>query len=138
MADSIDKILEGRRQQTALPAAPKEEEGDRFYSALSSDVVDDPFLEIRFRDGFRLCLPYHDLVWFSYSPKGPDITLDFGSTSILIKGRGLAGELFDGLRLKRVMWIKEADTEMQDHDKNPVFISDISFESEEMASAAAE
>jgi len=43
----------------------------------------------------------------------------------------LAGELFDGLKQRRVMWIKEADLEMQDHEKNPVFISDIGFEPEE-------
>ena len=133
MGDSIDKILEGRRQQTAPPAAPKEDDGDKFYSVLGGDIVEDPFLELRFRDGFRLCLPYRDIVWFSYNPKGPEIAMDFGSTSIRIKGRGLAGELFDGLRLKRVVWIKEADNDMQDHDKNKVFISDIGFEPEEEA-----
>jgi hypothetical protein len=135
--DSIDKILENRRQQAAQPSAPKEEEGDKFYSILGGDVVDDPFLEFRFRDGFKLCLPYHDLVWFSYDPKAPDIKLDFGGTIISIKGRGLGGELFDGIKQKRVVWIKEADVEMQDHDKNTVFISDIGFEPEEKESASA-
>ena len=135
--DSIDKILENRRQQAAQPSAPKEEEGDKFYSILGGDVVDDPFLEFRFRDGFKLCLPYHDLVWFSFDPKTPDIKLDFGGTTISIKGRGLGEELFDGIKQKRVVWIKEADTEMQDHDKNAVFISDIGFEPEEKESASA-
>lgn len=138
MADSIDKILESRRQQTAQPPAPKEEDGDRFYSLLGADVVEDPFLELRFRDGFKLCLPYRDIVWVSYDPKGPDIKVDFGSTTVCIKGRGLDGELFNGLKQKRVVWIKEADTEMQDHDRNKVFIADIGFEPEEKASAPGE
>lgn len=138
MADSIDKILESRRHQTAQPAAPKEEDGDKFFSVLGGDVVEDPFLELRFRDGFKLCLPYRDVVWLSYDPKGPDIKVDFGSTTVCIKGRGLDGDLFTGLRQRRVVWIKEADTEMQDHDKNKVFIADIGFEPEEKASAPAE
>lgn len=89
MADSIDKILESRRQQAAQPAVPKDEEGDKFFSLLGGDVIDDPFLELRFRDGFKLCLPYRDVVWLSYDPKGPDIKVDFGSAMVCIKGRGL-------------------------------------------------
>jgi hypothetical protein len=138
MADSIDKVLEGRRQQNAQAATPKEDDGDKFFSLLGGDLVDDPFLELRFRDGFRLCLPYRDVVWFSYDPKGPDIKLDFGTTTVCIKGRGLGAELFDGLKARRVVWIKEADSEMQDHDQNKVFISDIGFEPEEKATAPAE
>src|SRR5450432_4186031 len=100
MAEAIDKVLESRRQQAAQP--PKESEDDKFYSFLGADVVDDPFLELRFRDGFKLCLPYRDVVWFSYDPKGPEIKLDFGSTTISIKGRGLDGEFFNGLKQKRI------------------------------------
>lgn len=137
MAESIHDILESR-QRTTQPTVPKEEEGDKFFSVLGGDVVEDPLLELRFRDGFRLCLPYRDVVWLSYDPKGPDIKLDFGSTTVCIKGRGLAGELFDGLKQKRVMWVKEADNEMQDHDKNQVFISDIGFEPEEKPPDAAD
>jgi hypothetical protein len=129
--NSIDKVLESRRQQAAQPPAPKEEEGDRFYSILGGDVVDDPFLEFRFRDGFKLCLPYRDVIWISYHPKEPEIKVDFGTVAISIKGRGLGDELFDGIKQKRVVWIKEADSEMQDHDKNKAFIEEISFEPEE-------
>ena len=125
--DSIDKILETRRQQ-AVPAAPQEAEGDKFYSVLGGDVVNDPLLEFRFRDGLKICFPYRDIIWLSHDPKGPAIQIDFGSMIINIKGRGLDGELFEGIRHRRVVWVKEADTEMQDHDKNPVFVEDIGFE----------
>ena len=64
--------------------------------------------------------------------------MDFGSTTMVIKGRGLAGSLFDGLKQKRVIWIQEANSDMQDHDKNKVFISDISFEREESEATPAE
>jgi hypothetical protein len=134
--NSIDKVLEKRRQE-AQPQAANEAEGDKFYSILGGDVVDDPFLEFRFRDGFKLCLPYRDVTWISYHPKEPEIKVDFGTVAISIKGRGLADELFDGIKQKRVVWIKEADSEMQDHDKNKVFIEEISFEPEEKESAPA-
>lgn len=130
MADKIDEILQGRRQQAAAPAKPEEEEGDKFFGGLVGDLVDDPFLEFRFRDGFHLALPYRDVVWISYNPEG-EIKMDFGSTVMVIKGRGLAGGLFEGLKQKRVIWIQEAGTEMQDHDKNKVFVADIGFEREE-------
>ncbi len=140
--DSIDKVLESRRQQATPSPAAKEEDGDRFYSVFGGDVVNDPFLELRFRDGLKLCLPYRDVVWLSYDPETPkigaNIKIDFGSTTICIKGRGLDGELFEGLKQKRVVWIKEADSEMQDHDKNKVFIDDIGFEPEEKESAPSE
>jgi hypothetical protein len=130
MGDNIDKILEGRRQQAPAPTAAPEDEADKFYSVLGGDLVDDPFVEFRFRDGFRLALPYRDVVWISCDPEG-EIKMDFGSTTMVIKGRGLSAGLFDGLKQKRVIWIQEASTEMQDHDKNKVFVADIGFEREE-------
>ena len=130
MPDKIDEILQGRRKQAAAPLATPDDEADKFFSVLGGDLVDDPFVEFRFRDGFRLALPYRDVVWISCDPEG-EIKMDFGSTTMVIKGRGLAGGLFDGLKQKRVIWIQEANTEMQDHDKNKVFIADISFEREE-------
>jgi hypothetical protein len=130
MPDKIDEILQGRRQQAAAPPAAPDDEADKFFSVLGGDLVDDPFVEFRFRDGFRLALPYRDVVWISCDPEG-EIKMDFGSTTMVIKGRGLAGGLFDGLKQKRVIWIQEANTEMQDHDKNKVFIADIDFEREE-------
>ena len=135
MADSIDKILEAGRQKAATTPVPAAAEADKFFSLLGGDVVDDPFLEFRFHDGFKLCLAYHDVVWMSYDPKRPKIEMDFGSTTIVIEGRGLDGELFDGLKSKRVMWIKEADREMQDHDGNKVFIKNIGFKSPDEAEA---
>jgi hypothetical protein len=128
--NSIDKVLESRRQAAEPPAA-KVEEGDRFYSILGGDVIDDPFLEFRFRDGFKLSLPYRDVIWISYHPKEPEIKVDFGTVAISIIGRGLDGELFEGIKNKRVVWIKECDSEMQDNDTNKVFIEEISFEPEE-------
>ena len=130
MADKIDEILQGRRQQAVAPPAAPDDEADKFFSVLGGDLVDDPFVEFRFRDGFRLALPYRDVVWISCDPEG-EIKMDFGSTTMVIKGRGLSGGLFDGLKQKRVIWIQEANTEMQDHDKNKVFVADIGFEREE-------
>jgi len=49
----------------------------------------------------------------------------------------MGDELFDGIKKKRVVWIKEADSEMQDHEGNKVFIEEISFEPEEKEPASA-
>jgi hypothetical protein len=122
--DSIDKILEAKRQTVA---APTDAEGDKFYSILIGEGLQEHYLELKMRDGLRICLSYTDLMWFSLDPEGPKIDLEFGGIFVTIKGRGLGDRLFDGIKQKRVAWVKEADTEMQDHPANKIFIEEITF-----------
>ena len=122
--DSIDKVLAARRE-TAPPAA--EVEADKFYSILQGEGLQEHFLELKIRDGLRICLSYTDLMWFSFDPEGPKIDLEFGGIFVTIKGRGLGEALFNGIKQKRVAWIKEADTEMQDHKDNKLYIEEITF-----------
>ncbi len=44
-----------------------------------------------------------------------------------IKGRGLHPKLFEGVRRKQLAWVKEADSEMQDHPGNQTFIEEITI-----------
>lgn len=133
--DSIDKVL-AERKIAAQPTA--EPEGDTFFSIMVGDGDEEKYLELKMRDGLRICLSYTDLAWFSYDPEGPKIDLEFGGIFATIKGRGLGGKLFDGLRRKRVAWIQEADTDMQDHPKNAVFIEGITFQTPKEEDAATE
>ncbi len=122
--NTIDDILGNRPQQTA---ATPEAGDDKFFGIKVGEGVDEHFLEIRFKDGARLCVSYSELSWFTYDSKQGLLELDFWSSTIHIKGRGLGGRLFDGIRQKRLAWVKEADSEMQDHPGNDVFIQEISF-----------
>lgn len=122
--DSIDKVLAAKRE-SAPPAT--EAEGDKFFSILVGDGDSEHYLELKMRDGLRIALSYTDLAWFSYDPEGPKIDLEFGGIFVTVKGRGLGDALFNGLKQKRVAWIKEADTEMQDHPRNLLFIEEITF-----------
>ncbi len=121
--DSIDKVLGARKPAAEVVA---EGEGDKFYSIMVGEGTEEHYLELKLRDGIRICLSYTDLAWFSYDPDGPTINLEFGVLFATIKGRGLGDALFNGIKQKRVAWVKEADTEMQDHKGNKVFIEEIS------------
>jgi hypothetical protein len=122
--DSIDRVLAAKRESTQPAAAA---EADRFYSAPLGEGLQEHFLELRMRDGLQICLSYTDLAWFSYDPDGPKIDLEFGGIFVTIKGRGIGDALFNKIKQKRVAWIKEPDTEMQDHPGNAVFIEEITF-----------
>jgi hypothetical protein len=122
--DTIDKVLAAKREASPPQA---DSDGDKFYSILQGDGLQEHFLELKIRDGLRVCLSYTDLMWFSYDPEGPKIDLEFGGIFVTIKGRGLGEALFNGIKQKRVAWIKEKDTEMQDHRENKVFIEEITF-----------
>jgi hypothetical protein len=122
--DSIDKVLSKKKE---TPEAGSEGDGDKFYSVLVGEGLQEHYLELKQRDGLRICLSYTDLMWFSYDPEGPKIDLEFGGIFVTIKGRGLGEALFNGIKQKRVAWIKEADTEMQDHPGNKMFIEEITF-----------
>lgn len=128
--DAIDKVL-GRKpaESHAAAVAPPSatDTGDKFYSVLGGEGLQEHFLELRFRIGLRSCFSYTDLVWFNYDPEAGCIDLEFGGFLITIKGRGLGDALFNGFKQKRVAWIKEADVEMQDHPGNVTFIEEITL-----------
>ncbi len=123
--DSIDKVLESRRQAASAPAAATEE--DKFFSILVGETMQEHFLELQFRIGLKTCFSYTDLQWFNYDPESGTIDLEFGGFLVTLKGRGLGDKLFQGLKQKRVAWVKEADSEMQDHKRNETFIEAITI-----------
>jgi hypothetical protein len=104
--DSIDKVLQSRRP-AETPAT--ESDADKFFSILVGETMQEHFLELRFNIGLRSCFSYTDLQWFNYDPEEGSIILEFGGFLITVKGRGLGDRLFNGLRQKRVAWIKESD-----------------------------
>jgi hypothetical protein len=122
--DSIDRVLASKQPATTAEPA---EEGDQFYSKLVGEGVTEHFLELRFRTGMRTCFSYSDLIWFNYDPEGGFMDLEFGGYLVTVKGRGLGDALFNGVRQKRVAWVKEADVEMQDHPGNKLFIQEITI-----------
>ena len=139
--NAIDAILEQRRQ-AETPAEEADVSADKFYSILIGEGMQEHFLEMQFNSGLRTCFPYTDLQWFNYDPEAGCIDLEFGGFLITIKGRGWGGKVFQGLRQKRLAWVKEMDSEMQDHAENEVFIEQITitppkdFTGEETADSA--
>lgn len=81
-------------------------------------------MELRFSNGSHTCFSYGELGWFNYDPE-QGIDLDFAGNLVVIKGRGFMPKLFTGIKQKRVAWVKEADSEMQDHSENQTFIEAI-------------
>jgi hypothetical protein len=119
MSNTIDSIIAARRQSQA------EESGSEFYALARVDGAEH-FLELRFRDGVRAAFSYDKLGWFNFSPDTGMLDADFMGTIVSIEGRGL-DELFLALKMKKVSWVKEADTELQDNDANATFIKEITI-----------
>lgn len=122
--DTIDEILKAKRQ-AEKPPEPAESEGDKFFSVLGGEGLHEDFLELQMRDGLRASFSYSDLAWFNYDPKEGCIDLAFGEIMVQVRGRGLVPKLWQGIKSKRVAWIKESDAEMQDHKGNETFIEGI-------------
>ena len=123
--DKIDEILEQKRKKADAPSAgAPQSEGDKFFSILVGDGMLEHFLELQFSNGLQTCFSYTDLIWFNHDPESGCIDLAFGGFLVTIKGRGLQ-PLFTGIKQKRVAWVKEADSEMQDHKDNDSFIEEI-------------
>ena len=123
--NAIDAILEQRRQAEKPPAGDTQAVEDKFFGILVGEGFQENFLELRFRDGLQLCLSYMDLSWFHFVPDEHCIDLEFGGFLVSIKGRGLVPKMFQELKRKRVAWIKEADSELQDHKDNDTFVEEI-------------
>ncbi len=134
--DSIDKVLQERR--AAAAPAPAEAEGEKFFSILVGETMQEHFLELQFRIGLKTCFSYTDLMWFNYDPEAGCIDLEFGGFLVTLKGRGLGDKLFNGLKQKRVAWVKESDSEMQDHKGNETFIEEITITPPKSETAPAE
>ena len=121
---AIDRILKDRKSGAGEAPA---EAANKFYSVLNADGLVENFLELQFRNGVRTGFSYSDLQWFSWDPEAGCIDLEFGGFLITIKGRGLYPDLFQAIKNRRVAWVREADSEMQDHDGNESFIEEITI-----------
>lgn len=114
MEKKLDSILRPNGQ---------DEEATRFYQLIRVDNTEH-FLELRFRDGIRCAFAYDKMFWFNYAPDASGMELDFMGTTVVVTGRGLS-ELIQPLKSRRISWLKEADTDLQDHEGNTVFINEI-------------
>lgn len=119
MSDKIDSILEAHRK------SQPEEANSKFFQLIRVEGSEQ-FLEIQFRDGIRTAFAYDKLGWFNYSPETNMLDLDFMGTTVSIEGRGL-GDLFQALKGKKVSWVKEADTDLQDNEANSCYIKEITI-----------
>lgn len=125
MGSKIDEILRSRNPVT--PAAEESDaQEDKFFSVLIGEAIEENFMELRFRDGSKTCFPYQSLTWFNFSPE-EGIDLDFNGYMVSIKGRGFDPKLWNGIKQKRVAWVKEADVELQDNKANEAFVSEITI-----------
>lgn len=124
MQSKIDDIIKQRQAAVEQPAeAP---EADKFFSVLLGEGMQEHFLELQFRNGLQTCFSYTDLLWFNHDPEAGCIDLEFGGFLVTIKGRGLR-PIFMGVKNKRVAWVKEADSELQDHKENESYVEEISI-----------
>lgn len=122
---AIDRILAERGNTSSTPPGNEAEQEEKFFSILSADGLNEEFLELRMRNGDITCFSYNDLNWFHWDAEENCIDLDFGSAMVIVKGRGLVPKLFQGIKWKRVAWVREADSEMQDHKGVDAYISEI-------------
>jgi hypothetical protein len=115
--DKIDQILEARKK-------PDSPDGDKFFSIPAIGTTQENFLELRFKTGLRTAFSFNDLAWFNEDPEAGFIDMEFNGYLISVKGRGL-NALFTGIKNKQVAWIREADSEFQDHKDNDHYVEEI-------------
>lgn len=99
--------------------------GNKFFQLMRIDNAEH-FLELRFRDGIKTAFSYDRLFWVNYSPETSMLDMDFMGTTVSIEGRGL-GEIFQALKSRKVSWVKEADSDLEDNDSNSVFIKELTI-----------
>lgn len=129
MSQTIDQILnkhESGKTGSAVGEDHLYEQG-KYYASLRAEGLQEYFLELRFRDGICTCFPYHSLVFFNYDPEGAVIDAEFGGFLVSIRGRGLGGHLFRQLKSKRVAWIREADSDLEDGQEAEIYVSEITI-----------
>ena len=126
--ETIDDILKRKAaEKSAAPPSSEDKQESKFFSVLVGDGMQENFLEIQTRDGLRTCFSYSDVIWMVYDPDN-GLSIEFGGYLVHMKGRGVVPNLFNGLKQKRVAWVKEADHELQDNKANEIFISEITIE----------
>lgn len=124
---AVDKILESRRTVSGGGAEMPAPEESKFSLILVGDRMEESFLELRLRSGLRTAFAYSDIVFLVYDPDSGSLDVDFGGYLVTVTGRGLGERVFDALKQKRVVWLKEADSEMLDHKGNELFIKEITI-----------
>ena len=98
---------------------------DQFYEIIKVTGMEEEFLELQWRDGSCECFSISRMSRFKYDPARGCIDFRHEDLLVTITGRGLYPALFRGMKKRRVTWIREADSDMQDHSGNPVFIESI-------------
>ncbi len=129
MSDLVKRILDERRPtgEVAHQQATEQprQEDCNFFSILLGDGVAEDFLEFKMKNGTRVCFSYSSLLWFNFNPDAGCIDLQFDSVLVTIMGKGLDRKLWQGIKRKKVVWVREADSEGEDTDENEVYISEI-------------
>lgn len=123
MVSKIEEILNERRGKAVPEDSPA---GDKFFSILRGEGLHEHFLELQFRNGLQTCFSYDGLSWFNYDPESGCIDLEFGGFLVTVRGRGLK-PLFNGIKSKRVAWVREANDVIQDHTGNESYVEEISI-----------
>jgi hypothetical protein len=111
--NNLESILNAGRQA--------EENDSKFYQLMRVENAEF-FVEFRFNNGIRVAFAYDRLTWVNYTPE--QLVLEFMGTKVVVEGRGLL-DLFLAIKSKKVSWIKEADSDLQDNDSNAVFVKEI-------------
>ncbi|MFN4254404.1 MAG: hypothetical protein ACK4Q5_05320 [Saprospiraceae bacterium] len=96
---------------------------EKYYGIEPQPNANALMLELRYRDGKRLGLPYSYLTKVDFDPN-VGIEIHISSVMLLIKGRGLE-EIFNYLMQQRVMWIREDSTGMDTEDDASVFVESV-------------
>lgn len=123
---AIDRIIQERNAGKTPPpaAAAPAGDGDKFFSVLLGDAMAESFMELRFSNGLKSAFAYSDLSIINHDPEQGSIDLFFGSFLITVKGRGLE-PIYEAAKLKRLAWVKEADSALEDHKGNTSFVEEI-------------
>ena len=125
MADAIDSLMEKRRKAGAGKTTTPAERPGQFFGMSKEGSGDEHYFEIRLREGLKTCFSYVDLAWFNYDPEAGCLDLAFGEFVVTISGRGLGGDLFDGIKRREVSWVRESDSDLEDNAEMDVYISEI-------------
>ena len=116
---SIHNLIEEREKREKSGAM------EEYYSTTGANGFERKYLDLRFRTGQRTAFNYDNLSWINFDPTDSCLDLDFGDYHLTICGRGLNKELYNDLLERRVTWLREADTDLEDNETPSVFISDL-------------
>jgi hypothetical protein len=132
MSDKVTEILDAKRKRDEGGTV----EETKFWLIAAGNNLYENYLELKLRSGFQTCFPYKDISWMNYDPEGA-VDIELNGFHISIKGRGLK-PLLEALKAHTVVWIKEADSEMQDNKSNSAYVASIIAGPTEMFEEKAE